>query len=544
MHDGGLHRFARLIETLDCSAEPEVNRTALLRYFAEADAEDAACALHLLRGGALRTGVSPRGLRQLACQVAGIDPWLFDACRQVTGDLSETIVHLLPPPTRVEHASGLAHWVRQRVLTLRGLPPSERDARITQAWAQLDTAGRHLFTQLVAGGLRVKPDARWLLQTLAAHAQRDVRLLAQRLEGWADARSLPGAALWLALVAPDDGVRAGLPFAFNRAAEHAGEPEVLGAPADWMAQWLLDGLHAQIVKRQGQVWIWSADEELVTAALPDVAALARGLPDGTVLDGVLKGGLSRRKGQPPYFVVQDLLEEQGADLRRLSLQDRLARLQVQPWLHAGVGLGVSPALPLSRWRAADDLRRSAREQGALGLLLRARHSVRDGSPSSQTSAWAWRSEPLRLAAVLVYVHIDASGRQPGECSFAVWSRPPADAGEVQAVLDAIARREAPRAGDLALVTVAKLIPGTVAADAMDLPQLIQATTVHRVGPIRVLRPTRVVELGFDAVHPSPRHRCGFVLQGARVLHGHLAPELHAAGQLEPLRALCSKVSKL
>ena len=205
---------------------------------------------------------------------------------------------------------------------------------------------------------------------------------------------------------------------------------------------------------------------------------------------------------------------------------------------------MSPALPLSRWREADDLRRSAREQGALGLLLRARHSVRDGSPSSQTSAWAWRSEPLRLAAVLVYVHIDASGRQPGECSFAVWSRPPADAGEVQAVLDAIARREAPRAGDLALVTVAKLIPGTVAADAMDLPQLIQATTVHRVGPIRVLRPTRVVELGFDAVHPSPRHRCGFVLQGARVLHGHLAPELHAAGQLEPLRALCSKVSKL
>ena len=72
MHDGGLHRFARLIETLDCSAEPEVHRTALLRYFAEADAEDAACALHLLRGGALRTGVSARGLRQRACQVAGI----------------------------------------------------------------------------------------------------------------------------------------------------------------------------------------------------------------------------------------------------------------------------------------------------------------------------------------------------------------------------------------------------------------------------------------------------------------------------------------
>ena len=66
MHDGGLHRFARLIETLDCSAEPEVNRAALLRYFVEADAEDAACALHLLRGGALRTGVSARGLRQLA----------------------------------------------------------------------------------------------------------------------------------------------------------------------------------------------------------------------------------------------------------------------------------------------------------------------------------------------------------------------------------------------------------------------------------------------------------------------------------------------
>lgn len=533
MHHRAVQRFARLIETLDCCTDVVAHRAALVRYFGEAAAADAAWALHLLCGAKLRVRVPVDGLRDLACRVAGIDGWLFDACHQAAGELAETIALVLPPPTPADAARGLADWIREGLLTLRGLPPIERDAAITQAWAQLDTAGRCLFVRLLTGGLRVKPDRRCLLDALAEHAGLDARVLAQRLEAWGDARSLPDATRWRALLAPQDGTAAGLPFAFVPAAPLGTPPEALGACGGWLLQWLHDGLPAQIVKRQGQVWIWSADQDLVTTSAPEVAAAALGLPDGTVLDGVL------RAGRPARFVAQDLLEDRGTDLRGRPLYERIARLQGQPALQAAAALSAAAELHPAHWLAGDELRRRAREHDALGLLLRPRNARRLGAGPEVTVAWAWKNEPLHIAAVLVYVQSDAGGLRHGTCSFAVWNRQPAGADEVQAVLDAVARREAPRAGGLELVTIARLKPGPAVAQGMDLDRLVQTTTLHRAGPVRVLRPSRVVQLGFDAVQASTRHRCGLVLQGARVLPGPLACTLSSAGLLAQLLALCT-----
>ena len=50
-------------------------------------------------------------------------------------------------------------------------------------------------------------------------------------------------------------------------------------------EWKYDGIRGQVVKRAGQVWVWSRGEELVTERFPEIEALAQPLPDGTVLDG-------------------------------------------------------------------------------------------------------------------------------------------------------------------------------------------------------------------------------------------------------------------
>ena len=533
MHHRAVQRFARLIEILDCSTDPVAHQAALVRYFGEAAVADSAWALHLLCGAKLRARVPADGLRDLACRVAGIDGWLFDACHQAAGELAETIALVLPPSGTADAERGLADWVRDGLLPLRGLPPIERDAAISQAWTQLDTAGRRLFVRLLTGGLRVKPERRCLLDALAEHAGLDARVLAQRLEGWGDARSSPDATRWRALLAPQDAADAGLPFAFVPAAPLGTPPEALGARGDWLLQWLHDGLPAQIVKRQGRVWIWSADEDLVTAGVPEVVAAARGLPDGTVLDGLL------RAGRPAHFVAQDLLEDRGSDLRGLPLHERVARLQGQPALQTTAALSAAAELHPANWLEGDELRRRAREHDALGLLLRPRGAARQGAGPDVTEAWAWKNEPLHIAAVLVYVQNDAGGLRHGMCSFAVWNRQPAGADEVQAVLDAVTRREAPRAGGLELVTIARLEPGLAAVRGMDLDRLAQATTLHRAGPVRVLRPSKVVELGFDAVQASTRHRCGLVLQGARILQGQSACTLSSAGLLPQLLALCA-----
>jgi DNA ligase 1 len=88
--------FTALYNTLDASTSTSHKVEAMQRYFAEAPQDDAAWAVYFLAGGKPRQAVPTAVLRRTACEVAGIDDWLFDACYQAVGDLAETIAHVLP----------------------------------------------------------------------------------------------------------------------------------------------------------------------------------------------------------------------------------------------------------------------------------------------------------------------------------------------------------------------------------------------------------------------------------------------------------------
>ena len=60
---------------------------------------------------------------------------------------------------------------------------------------------------------------------------------------------------------------------------------VLGPPSQWLVEWKWDGIRAQLVRRAGQVCLWSRGEELVTDRFPELAEMGGTLPEGTVLDG-------------------------------------------------------------------------------------------------------------------------------------------------------------------------------------------------------------------------------------------------------------------
>ena len=85
----------------------------------------------------------------------------------------------------------------------------------------------------------------------------------------------------------DDSADAGQPYPFFLAHALQAEPATLGPVHDWLVEWKYDGIRAQVVKRDGQVWIWSRGEELVTERFPEVVRAAAGWPDGTVVDGEL-----------------------------------------------------------------------------------------------------------------------------------------------------------------------------------------------------------------------------------------------------------------
>jgi len=569
-----MRHFAALYAALDASTSTDAKVDALVRYLADAAPDDAAWAVYFLAGGRPRQTVPTALLRATATALAGIPDWLFEASYQAVGDLAETIAQVLPPPTRNSDL-GLADWMTGRLLPLRGQPREVQVEALRAWWDELAPDERFLLVKLIGGGFRVGVSKLLVQRALARHAGLDAKLVAQRMMGWTDARLPPNAERLAALLAPADApadaqatpVVDGQPYPFFLA--HAlddGPPEDiarrLGAVADWQAEWKYDGIRAQLVKRASQVWLWSRGEELVTERFPEVAALALGLPDGCVLDGELlawapgEGGgapapfqqlqqriqrktLSRKllAEVPVRFIAYDLLQQAGQDLRALPLAERRPRLQA---LLAAGPFAAAPLVEAADWPALAALRQQSRERGVEGLMLKQR-SAAYGSGRTKADGlwWKWKIAPYTVDAVLVYAQA-GHGRRAGlytDYSFAVWSRPPADAAEADAVVQAIAARQPAQPGALQLLTFAKAYSGLSDAEFKAVDAVIRASTLEKFGPVRSLKPQLVFELAFEGIGRSPRHKSGIALRFPRMLRIRHDKPLWQADSLATLEAL-------
>ena len=116
-------------------------------------------------------------------------------------------------------------------------------------------------------------------------------------------------------------------------------------------------------------------------------------------------------------------------------------------------------------------------------------------------------------------------------------RPPADAAEAQAVVDAIARREPAVDGSLQLVPFAKAYSGLTDEEFRRIDRVVRATTLEKFGPVRTVKPTLVFELGFEGIQLSKRHKSGIAVRFPRMLRIRDDKPLHEADTLDTLHAL-------
>lgn len=539
--------FVALYLALDASTSTLAKVAALKRYLADAAPRDAAWAVYLLAGGTPRRAVPTGELRALACEAAALPAWLFEAGYAATGDLAEAIAYVLPDPLARLDAS-LADWMTQRILPLRQADAAARREAVLAAWRGLSADERFMYVKLVGGGFRVGVSKLLVQRALAEWSGVDAAGIAQRMMGYTQIDTPPTAECFQALLADGpDGARGGQPYPFFLAHPLAAEPATLGDRGDWLAEWKYDGIRAQVVKRDGQVWIWSRGEELVTERFPEVTLEASTWPDGTVVDGELLAWrhgedapatfalLQKRIGRtrlskailaeaPVRLLAYDLLESDGVDRRAEPMHARRARLE-------RLGIAVSPLVDAADWPGLAAARAGSRERRVEGLMLKHRDSPY-GIGRTVGAWWKWKVAPLSVDAVLVYAQA-GHGRRANlytDYSFAVWNRAPRDAAEAEAALDA-------PGGELALVPFAKAYSGLTDEEIKRVDREIRRTTVEKFGPVRRVRPTLVFELGFEGLQASTRHKSGIAVRFPRMLRIRDDKPLHEADTLDTLRAL-------
>jgi DNA ligase-1 len=550
-----MKRFATLYAALDATTSTNEKLEALIAYFSGAQPEDAAWASYFLAGGKPRQSVPTRLLVEFARERAGLPEWLFEESYQAVGDLAETIAHVLPPASG-ESSLGLAQWIEERVLTLRGANPAELRDKLLSYWDELNWSERFLLTKLIGGGFRVGVARQLVVRALAEVAGVDHKRIAQRMVGWTDSRQAPSAARYLRLIAPaaeGDDVDTphesdiGLPFPFFLAHPLQADPATLGSPGDWIVEWKWDGIRAQLVKRAGRVWIWSRGEDLVTERFPELASLGAALPDGTVIDGeilawepganaplpfarlqprITRKSLTKKvlADSPAALLAYDLLEADGRDLRTAPLHERRARLDALASSLAVDVLRVSPMVVASDWEALGALRDESRARGVEGLMLKERASMYGvGRTKASGTWWKWKIDPYAIDAVLLYAQ-RGHGRRASlytDFTFAVWDE--AD-------------------GTRTLVPFAKAYSGLTDEEMRQVDAIVRKTTIEKFGPVRSVTPTLVFEIGFEGIQASPRHKSGIAVRFPRMLRWRTDKKIEDADTLDMLKGFLNEAT--
>ncbi|WP_153556393.1 ATP-dependent DNA ligase [Roseimaritima sediminicola] len=528
-----MKRFADLFTALDSTTKTNAKVAAMADYFAAAPADDAAWATYFLAGNKLRRLVPSKLLRQWAAAEAGIEDWLFDESYHAVGDLAETLA-LVVPPGESRQDQSLTHWVQQRLMTLRGREELALQRAMAEIWAETTVEMRLVIMKLITGAFRVGVSKRLVTRAIAQQAGIPTDVVAHRLMGdWK-----PSAAFFQRLVDPDTldtQVSQPYPFCLAHPIDIEKGPESVGEANEFVAEWKWDGIRGQVIRRQGQSFIWSRGEELMENRWPEVEAAAEQLPDGTVLDGEILAAnadgtvlpfaqLQRRIGRktvgkkllrevPVVFHAFDLLEADGQDLRLQPLVERRRRLERLFEQVDHPHLRTTELIRGESWQQWAEVREGSRAQHAEGLMLKRRDSPYDVG-RVRGSWWKWKVAPYTIDAVLIYAQ-KGHGRRASlftDYTFALWD------------------------GDT-LVPFAKAYSGLDDKEIRRVDQFVRRNTKDSFGPVRSVTPTLVMELAFEGLQRSTRHKSGIATRFPRIVRWRHDKRPQDANQLSELLQL-------
>ncbi len=495
--------FAALLDALSFTGGRNDKLRLMQDYFTHAPDPDRGYALAALTGALDFPHAKPAMVRDLA--MSRVDPVLFGLSWDYVGDLAETVALVWPQQAGGLHVPALAEVVEAlRLAGREAVPP------LLERWLDaLDATGRWALLKLITGELRVGVSARLAKTALAGWGGLD---LAAVEEVWHGVHPpYAGLFAWAEGRGPRPGVQQVAMFRPFMLATALDEAELARMdPADWAAEWKWDGIRVQFGCRGGARRMFSRTGDDVGAAFPEVLEVATfdAVLDGELLvrgaDGepasfnALQQRLNRKAVTPkllrdyPAFVrVYDMLLCGDDDLRPLPWAERRARLE--DWFAKDrPRLDLSPLVPFAAWDELAGLRARARAEGVEGLMLKRRDSPY--MPGRPKGPWfKWKRDPLTVDAVLMYAARGSGKRSSyySDYTFGAWD------------------------GDR-LVPVGKAYFGFTDQELLDLDRWVRANTVNRFGPVREVRPGLVLEVAFDSVHRSRRHRSGVAMRFPRV----------------------------
>jgi DNA ligase-1 len=220
---------------------------------------------------------------------------------------------------------------------------------------------------------------------------------------------------------------------------------------------------------------------------------------------------------PVHVRFYDALDIGGEDLRGLPFTARRERLEA--W-HRAFGPAHSDLSEILAFDSKEALKarwETTREEGIEGLMLKRKASpYLSGRPKGHW--YKWKRAALTADCVLLYAQKGSGKRSSfySDYTFGAWTE---------------------KDGEALLVPVGKAYSGFTDEELVRLDRFVRQNTVERFGPVRSVAPRLVLEVAFDAIQPSARHKSGIAMRFPRISRIRWDKPAREADTLDRLKAL-------
>ena len=497
--------FAALIDTLIYTRSRDAKVATIAQFLRATPHPDRGWALGALTDSLSFKAVKSSMLRKLASD--RFDAELFKLSRQHVGETAETVALLWPEPAQPKHSDVT---LAEIIDALNAATPATAPHIVADYLDGLDSKCRYAFLKLATGGMRIGVSARLAKVAFAQAFGVSVDAVEE---------------YWHAVLPPYDTL-----FAWAAQGDEAPDitatphfrPFMLSHPFDgdsldmgaFAAEWKWDGIRVQVANIGGQARVYSRGGDDISRAFPELTvALPRNLVlDGELLvKGVAQGGdaasfnaLQQRLGRtsvskqtlqlfPAFVRIYDILHDGDTDLRALPWSQRRAHLEAIMSELPGDHFDLSPVLPAPDFDSLVRLRNMARDAAIEGIMLKRRDSPYLAGRKS--GLWyKWKVDPLTADCVMMYAQRGNGKRASffSDYTFGCW-------------------RE-----DGQLLPVGKAYSGFSDSELKMLDRFVRDNTINQFGPVREVNKTLVLEIAFDSIHESKRHKSGLAMRFPRV----------------------------
>lgn len=496
--------FAKLYKDLSSTTSTNEKARILQTYLENEKPENAIYAIYFLSKQKIKKNTTSQDLKQWCMETTNTPKWLFQECYSAVGDLAETISLLLQ---RKQDVNLELHELMESFKKAQQSEKFVQKNFFINYWNKLSQTQILLLNKIITRGYRVGVSKKTVVKAIANMSKANEQVIMQRMLGkWEPTKEF----FDKLMQEKTKGENLKKPYPFYLASKLESTEEK--NEEDYIAEYKWDGIRIQLIKRQGQVTIWTRRGDLITNQFTDLKNLGAMIPVDFVIDGELvikKRGtiqsfnaLQKRLGRkkpslktmgnlPAHIICYDLLEHNGKDIRKKPLIVR--RKQLHKIVNKAIkGFQTSTKIRFTTWKDLDAIRKKAREKNAEGLMLKRKMSTyKHGRKKGDW--WKWKLPPHTIDTVLLYAE-PGRGRRASlytDYTLGVWH-------------------------NNELLPIAKAYSGLTDKEIEELSKWITKNTVNKYGPVRDVKKEQVIELAFDSMQESNRHKSGISLRFPRI----------------------------